>query len=235
MRRVPARVGRTIAAVHGRRGERWLAHLDETLDRAGTLFRCRVGRILPGLSYNLLFEARGHDGRDLLLKPGVPSAELAREIRARRLCGAGGAVRIVRSNARMGALLLERLRPGAALAHLGDAEASLRAFEHAYSRLRRPPPLRGRLPQMQQWGSGLGRMIQAAQAGSASLPLSPAQETAALFHRLVSTTEQDELLHGDLHQGNIIRGAQGWTAIDPKGIVGDRCYDTACYPINGLE
>ncbi|WP_112775909.1 aminoglycoside phosphotransferase family protein [Cupriavidus alkaliphilus] len=36
------------------------------------------------------------------------------------------------------------------------------------------------------------------------------------------------VLHGDMHHGNILHfGAQGWLAIDPKGIVGERAFDYA--------
>lgn len=35
-------------------------------------------------------------------------------------------------------------------------------------------------------------------------------------------------LHGDIHHGNVLDfGKQGWRAIDPKGLIGDRCFDYA--------
>jgi len=42
---------------------------------------------------------------------------------------------------------------------------------------------------------------------------------------LVATPGDDVLLHGDLHPGNALRGAGGWTAIDPTAIRGDRHAD----------
>jgi streptomycin 6-kinase len=38
-----------------------------------------------------------------------------------------------------------------------------------------------------------------------------------LFARI---SGEDCLLHGDLHHDNILRGATGWLAIDPKGVIG---------------
>lgn len=36
------------------------------------------------------------------------------------------------------------------------------------------------------------------------------------------------MLHGDLHHGNVLDfGDEGWLAIDPKGIVGERAFDYA--------
>ena len=38
---------------------------------------------------------------------------------------------------------------------------------------------------------------------------------------LIATTEREALLHGDLHPGNALRGADGWTVIDPTAFRGD--------------
>jgi streptomycin 6-kinase len=38
---------------------------------------------------------------------------------------------------------------------------------------------------------------------------------------LIATSERETLLHGDLHPGNALRGADGWTVIDPTAIRGD--------------
>ncbi len=46
-------------------------------------------------------------------------------------------------------------------------------------------------------------------------------------------------LHGDLHHDNIMHSsARGWLAIDPKGLIGDPCYDVAnifCNPVGAPE
>jgi streptomycin 6-kinase len=36
------------------------------------------------------------------------------------------------------------------------------------------------------------------------------------------------VLHGDMHHRNVLNfGSRGWSAIDPKGLVGERCFDYA--------
>lgn len=45
---------------------------------------------------------------------------------------------------------------------------------------------------------------------------------------LLATPRDPVLLHGDIHHGNVLDfGAQGWLAIDPWGLVGERAYDYA--------
>jgi len=40
------------------------------------------------------------------------------------------------------------------------------------------------------------------------------------------------VLHGDLHHDNLLRGPDGWVAIDPHGVVGDPGYDVGPLLIN---
>jgi streptomycin 6-kinase len=42
-------------------------------------------------------------------------------------------------------------------------------------------------------------------------------------------------LHGDLHHENIMHGPRGWLAIDPKGVIGDPCFDAANLFYNPLD
>jgi len=50
---------------------------------------------------------------------------------------------------------------------------------------------------------------------------------AADAARVLLATERDRVvLHGDLHHGNVLDGAErGWLAIDPKGLHGERAFD----------
>lgn len=52
---------------------------------------------------------------------------------------------------------------------------------------------------------------------------------ATVAKDLLSAPAIDQVvLHGDMHHGNILHfGEQGWLAIDPKGLVGDRTFDYA--------
>jgi streptomycin 6-kinase len=47
-----------------------------------------------------------------------------------------------------------------------------------------------------------------------------------LFEELISSSTETVLLHGDLHHYNILTAErQPWLALDPKGVVGDPCYE----------
>lgn len=48
-----------------------------------------------------------------------------------------------------------------------------------------------------------------------------------LWQSLLDSTQEYSLLHGDLNLDNILQSSRGWVAIDPKGLIGDPCYEFA--------
>ncbi len=64
-------------------------------------------------------------------------------------------------------------------------------------------------------------------------------EAEALFGELLLSEGEPLLLHGDLHQENILSaGRRTWLAVDPKGVVGEAAYETAALlhnPVGALD
>ena len=51
---------------------------------------------------------------------------------------------------------------------------------------------------------------------------------AAVAAELLTSQRDPQVLHGDIHHGNILDfGPRGWLAIDPKGLIGERGFDYA--------
>ncbi len=51
---------------------------------------------------------------------------------------------------------------------------------------------------------------------------------AATARELLAAPQDVSVLHGDIHHENVLDfGDRGWLAIDPKGLVGERCFDFA--------
>jgi streptomycin 6-kinase len=64
---------------------------------------------------------------------------------------------------------------------------------------------------------------------------SPYVDAAEAVQRLFEDGGEQQPLHGDLHHDNILHGERGWLAIDPKGLLGDPCFDAANLFYNPLE
>lgn len=122
------------------------------------------------------------------------------------------------------ALLLLRATGGRSLAEMAssgeDDEATAiicRTVNQLHRRRTVSPPL---LPDLNE---RFGRQAERARAHGGVLA------TAwTVVSELLASPRDVVVLHGDVHHGNILDfGAQGWLAIDPQGVVGERAYDYA--------
>jgi len=117
---------RTIVALHGDRGASWWRELPQLLERCARRWSLRILPPFDNLSYNYVAPAVRADGSEVVLKVGVPHPELLSEMAALRHYDGRGSVRLLDADEAWGALLLERLRPGAMLVTVDDDEAATR-------------------------------------------------------------------------------------------------------------
>ena len=134
----------------------------------------------------------------------------------------GGAAPVLRHGGN--ALLLARACGGRslrAMVQAGNDDEASRIICSVVARLHakrsRPAP---QLPSLERWFAPLHL---AADAHGGVLRLSATAATA-----LLESPEDATVLHGDIHHGNILDfGSSGWRAIDPKALIGERCFDYA--------
>ena len=79
----------------------------------------------------------------------------------------------------------------------------------------------------------LGRPLRAAERSCLEAPL--AEEGIRLLRELPRTAGDAELLHTDLHAGNVLAAErEPWLAIDPKPYIGGPAYDVTQHIFNGV-
>jgi streptomycin 6-kinase len=165
------------------------------------------------------------DGVRRALKAGLPEPDNAGEIRTLQLWGGRHAVRLVRADPGRHALLLEWL--DGPLADQPDAGEATRIVAGLYRHLHRPaaPQLPDLHRSVNRWLDDLAAL---GGAGSGRLPAPPRLvEQAIIAGRRLAAQPGGHVLHGDLHDLNVMRRAGSWVAIDPKGCNGDPCYEPA--------
>lgn len=133
-----------------------------------------------------------------------------------------GAVRILKYDEN--ALLMERAISGKPslkdmVASGQDDEATLLICSvaeqlHTYKKL--PPP---DLTYLEEWFHDLW---QAASQHGGIL-----KACAIVAVELLQSPQEIVVLHGDLHHENVLHTTNGWAAIDPKGLIGERGFDYA--------
>jgi len=171
----------------------------------------------------------------VVLKLGVPNPELKTEIAALRMYDGDGAVRLIDEDEALGALILERLRPGMQLSELGDDGAATAIAARLMARLWRSLPRPHPFPTLEQYTRTLGTIRATTTGDVGPFPACMVDAALLLLRELLVSSPEPALLHGDLHHHNILRAErEPWLVIDPKGVSGDPAYDVGAWLKNPM-
>ena len=213
----------------------WLDRLPDMLRRLEQLWALTPDAPLDGEepSCSYLTPVRSANGTPAVLKIAMPHMEGNHEIQGLRFWDADPTVRLLEADEALGALLLERCKPGTTLRALAEHDQDL-VISGLLRRLWRTPctphPFRSLSALMAHWTSEtLGQIEQASDIGLV-------REGLRLFEDLPRSKTREVLLATDLHAGNVIQAErEPWLVIDPKPFVGDPAYDTTQHLFNCRE
>lgn len=221
--RLPDSMIRNVNGVHGDVGAQWLDDLPALLESLCNTWDLRELSPFPNLSYNYVASAL-RDGEEVVIKAGVPGTEIRTEVEALRIYDGRGVARLIASSPEHGALLIERVRPGRPLTLTENDERRTAVVASMIRRIRTPLPESHGLPTLGEWG----RALLEATPCSTPLPASLLERAQRIFVELIESSDEQVLLHGDLHHDNILEAErEPWLVIDPKGIAGDPVYEVA--------
>ncbi|MGB8859208.1 MAG: aminoglycoside phosphotransferase family protein [Ilumatobacteraceae bacterium] len=222
----PSTVVRNKALVAG--AGQWLRDLPDLVARLAGEWGLTIGRRYDDATEALVLAVDLLDGTPAVLKLMVPrSGDAAEhEITVLRLADGVGCVRLLRGDAPRGALLLERLGPS--LHDLGLPLAQRHEILCATaSALWRPAAGYG-LPTGAEKGRWLAERI-----ASSWVELDhPCSERAieqavecAVRRVRAHDDERSVLVHGDVHEWNVLQAGDGFKLIDPDGLLAEAEYD----------
>ena len=229
---IPGDFARRIERTHGDEGMAWLGRLPSLISECERRWSLSVGPPFAALNYSYTAPARDIHGAGVVLKLAVPDRFVAAEIDALRLFEGDGAARLVDGDESLGAMLIERLEPGALLLDVDDDREATSVAAGLMTRLRKPVPPRHRFHDIWEWMQGLQRLRSAFDGGTGPFPASLVERAEA---HLRNPSGEKAVLHGDLHHYNVLSAErEPWLAIDPKGIVGEPEYEAAAFLRNNL-
>lgn len=224
-------------------GIKWLQRLPETLDEWCDRWQITLDQDMPEMNYNLVLFGTTPEHGSIVIKMAPPHDEVTAEIEGLRTSQRPGVVHLIDSDPSVSIMLLERITPGTMLRErtydgtLSDPEATALAAA-AMQTYWTEVPDNTHLISLRRWFKALYAYHDEHAEGDGFIP----GELVALAIRhadaLLSTEREKVTLHGDLHHQNILWDAnEGWTIIDPKGLVGERGYDIATWMRNprGLD
>jgi streptomycin 6-kinase len=178
-------------------------------------------------------QVRRADDSPAVLKLGMPHMEAEHELDGLRFWDGDPTVRLLDADDELGAMLLERCKPGTSLRALAEPEQDVEIAWLLRRLWRRPPephPFRPLSTMLAHWAAEtLANSERWQDEGLV-------RDGLRLFEELPGTTETEVLLATDLHAGNVLRAQrEAWLVIDPKPFIGDPAYDATQHLFNCQE
>ncbi|WP_426595484.1 aminoglycoside phosphotransferase family protein [Cellulomonas sp. McL0617] len=201
-------------------GAAWLSRLPGLVTRSAQRWGLVLGRPFESGASGWTAPARDAGGRDVVLKIVFPHDEARDEAAGLRAWHGRGTPTLLDHDPDDWALLLERVRPGTALA--GSAVDQLAIGARVARTLHESVgttalAVASMADVCAGWADQLDR-----RAGRHGIDV----RAAADLLRTLPSEVAGVVVHGDLNPGNILRsGADRWVAIDPKPMRGDPAFD----------
>lgn len=207
-----------ISSIYQKRGQAWLADLPKKVERIAALWELDHLHPFDNLSYNYVLEGYQR-GAPIVLKISLDESSLDKEAKALAAFANYGAVKVLAHTKE--ALLLQRAVSGNLLKAKfpkGNQNAIKIACDVAKRLHQAPLPKGNHFPHIKDWVATLDKEW--------NIPRLHLKKARSLKNILLETQNTSVLLHGDLHQDNILSNGNDWLIIDPKGVIG--------YPINEM-
>ena len=200
-----------IIKIYGSRGESWLAGLPRSVEQLKDAWGLSRLKPVSNLSYSYVLEGFQGDA-PIILKLSPDDDLTGKEARALDAFKGFGAAFVL--GCKDGVLLLERAVPGSLLKNRDPKENRIEIACKVMERLHQaPPPSKGLFPHIEEWLAAIDKEWE--------LPKEHLERARKLKKNLLKNDSASEiLLHGDLHQENILSHGNDWVVIDPKGVIG---------------
>ncbi len=216
-----------IVKLAGEEGRAWLERLPGILALCEERWGVRIGEPVTNLSFNYVAPAERADGTEAMVKVGLTD-EFPSQPEALRHFGGYGMVQLLTYDEQNAAMLMERLWPGTSLRAVEKDEAAISAAAEVMRKIWKPlPPEHFPFPTVADWGKDFARLRKLYNGGCGPFPPAIFDRAEKLYAELCATMAGPVLLHGDLHQDNILAAErEPWLAVDPKGVIGEPVYET---------
>jgi streptomycin 6-kinase len=215
-----------MTELFGEKGRAWLDRLPAILAACEERWNLTIGAPVWNLSFNYVAPAVLADGTEVIVKTGLTD-EFPSQPRALEHFDGHGMAQLLAYDERDAAMLLERLKPGMSLRAVKDDEVAISAAADVMRKIWRPLPREHYpFPTVSDWGKGFARVRKLYDGGTGPFPPAMWNKAEKLYTELSASMTEQVLLHGDLHQDNILSAErEPWLAVDPKGVIGEPVYE----------
>lgn len=232
---IPETTRKRLFTHMGNKVDAFLSQIDTLLQKYTAIWQLTDIAFLPTETgtANLLFTCQSSLHGACVLKICSPGPEVQTEIHCLLAYNGNGYCKLWDYNLPDSILLLEQVIPGQQMWAVSDYRERARLMASILKDLPVTHTEQGRFPTYLSWMEGIHQKLTGMNGMDDILfYLNIAIE---IYTELKQRRHRSCLLHGDLHQENMLLNASGgYTIIDPKGVVDDPVMETARFLMNEL-
>lgn len=232
---IPEYFKNKMISMFGQEGQTWVEDSPQILDQCIKKWNLTNCSFIKDMSVNLVCFAESPDYGEVVLKIDGPHPEKYTEMKAMSLYKGRNMCQCYDTDMNLGALLLERIIPGCDLTVVEDTHTQLMIAAELISKLPIQVKKNHGIP---TYADKINRAFKRARKENivGGKMLSFIDEAERLFSQLENGDRPKVLLHGDLHHWNILQDQNGaWKAIDPQGVIGAACMESARFMDNHIN
>lgn len=235
MMELPVGFPERIRQIFGAKGSAWLDRLPFIIARCRDQWNLEQCTPCATMSISYIEYAALSSGRPVVLKVCVPHPEFFTQMEVLQFYNGRKAVFPLQTDNHLAALLMPRLQPGTMLSDLLCNKTETEIAGSLMGDLPLPVPAVHTLPSYDQWLHRAFYLTRTLWDLSQRMPRKMIDLAETVFQLILRASPENVVLHGDLHHGNMILDQElGWTAIDPKGVIGPRCMEVGRFLHNRL-
>ena len=210
----------------GDKTDDFLSNADSVIDKYTGKWQLSQLAFMPTDTVNLLFSCDSALYGACVLKMCIPSPEVATEINCLRAYDGRGYVKLWDCDLKDNILLLEKITPGEQMWAVEGYPERARLMAHRIKDLSFVYCEQGEYPTYRTWMEGIYKTL--TDMDNTKDALFYLNKAFQIYDELKQKYNRSCLLHGDMHQENMLLNHQGeYIIIDPKGVVDDPVMETA--------
>ncbi|MCP5369385.1 MAG: aminoglycoside phosphotransferase [Rickettsiaceae bacterium] len=210
----------------GKRGKQWIQSLPKITESLSKKWQLTDIVPVENMSWNYVVKAHSKKHGPVCIKVSVDENLISDEIKALEYFNGFGMIKLIDHDTELHALLLRQAIPGKSLKDLyqSNKEEPIAIYASVIEALLSAP--KGKIntkKHVKDWLKAFDRVPKN------KLPNDLIHKAKILSKEMLEQPHDEFLLHGDLHMDNIISDQNEWIAIDPKGIIGPKEFEIACF------
>lgn len=209
----------------GESGAIWLDNLSEVIEKISKKWGLTDILAFPNLSYGFVAEAMQND-KPVVLK--ITFHSIIQEYTSLKHYDGHGVISVMDVDFDLNSLLLQKAVPGVSLKYYPTSTIlnKMAIYADVVNKIASVSlNNEGCYPHISKWCEDLSSI----QSDIINKKLS--DKALRLAEYLLKTSKNEYLCHGDLHLDNILEANSEWLAIDPKGVIAEKEFEVAAFPL----